>query len=223
MTCPMDSTTLDIRQKPVQECCNTGAKALLMLPESRQFLNLRFRDIAGNCLTLDQTDETVSVIPDGEIGCLHFRSEKASRVLLCRVLGSSECRQIAVEVLSTAISRDSRSDFRVRVRDHSQLNLKITHDVTGTTASRIRDISQTGMRVQLNRLTTRLWQIGDTVTVSLKLLDMSCRVEARVRRLGALVGLQFPGIHEESNSESANLRSIVSELERRYLRTRIRI
>lgn len=223
----MNSSDLDITGKLIGGCCQLATPALLMIPNSHKIIDVTFSQVENNQITLEMTKGSDRTLMAAGVGCVYFRYDNASRVILCRLIdvsaSSEDAQQVVVEVLSDTVARDSRSEFRVRVRDHSGLRLRLTHDSTGTLEAKIRDISHTGCLVEIKRASITSWSIGEVVQVKIEFNKMSCHLEARIRRIGLLVGLELLDPESHTVPRSKELRIIVSELERKYLRTRIRV
>ena len=211
---------LDLPAEVISGCCESEAAALLVLPEPRLLIDTTFAANLKPRIVLNVSGQAQNQIPAAAVGCVYFRFETATYVLLCRIVtvsGVEEMEQIVLEVLSACVTRD-RSAFRVPVQNQRGVKLELTH-ATGRVSARLRDISRTGAHVEVGFGDKRNWAVHDAVLMRIHVGELSCETQARVTRVSQTVGLEFT--RTPSGSEADSLRAIVAELERRYLRHRV--
>ena len=213
---------LDLPAEVIAGCCESETAALLVLPEPRLLIDTPFAANLKPRIVLDVSGPAQNRIPPAAVGCVYFRFETATYVLLCRIVtvsGVEEMEQIVLEILSTCVTRD-RSAFRVPVQNQRGLKVELVHP-SGCVAARLRDISRTGAHVEVGATDKRKWAVQDAVLMKIRVGDFFCEMKAQVTRVSRTVGLEFTGTASGASSDSDALRAIVAELERRYLRHRI--
>lgn len=224
MVVSVQSYSLDITDCLIRGCCRALTTAVLFYPGSQQTIPVVFQSVSGNRIEFSndgQADLSRFERNSGQTCCVHFRFDNATRLLLCRCTAITD--RITVEVLSDCVARDRRADFRVPLREQTGFSCRVTHKRTGTATVQVRDVSNTGLSAMIPRSMTEFWLVGDIINVEMKLDSTYCSLSARVSRLCNTVALELldPGTHQ--SPMSPGLKCIVAELQRRYLRNRIRV
>ena len=215
-----ESTCLEVTETLLKGCCAASTPAVLMLPTSRSGCDVAFEEAEGTRIGFSAREEMDSSFANQSC-CVHFRFDGATRLLLCRIVETAPL--ILVEVLSDCVARDQRAEFRVPVRDGNGLKLKVRHRTTGESLVSVEELSCHGASVKVPKSIREQWSVGDVVRFAVSLGSRQCDLEARIKRLCRKVGFELldPETHQVPNS--ARLRGIVSELQRRYLKNRIRV
>lgn len=210
----------ELAEEVIAGCCASETTALLVLPEPRLLINTTFAANLKPRIVLNVSGPTQDRIPAAAVGCVYFRFDTATYVLLCRIVtvsGVEEMEQVVLEILSACVTRD-RSAFRVPVLNQRGLKVELIHP-TGRVPAKLRDISRTGAHVEVGLADKRKWTVKDAVLIKIQVGELFCEMKAHIARVSNTVGLEFAA--PVTGSSHNSLRAIVAELERRYLRQRI--
>lgn len=218
----MTSHSCEMTEKLFAGCCQESTNSLLFFPADRVVLDATFSSSKGSRIVFEVVEHVIADTSADRMACVYFRYDNATRVILGEIVKDSiEPGQVVLEVLSDAVMKDSRTDFRIQVRDRSALRFRLTHNSTGTTEVQVRDVSQTGCLIEVARSIRESWEVGDIVNVEFTFDGLSCELDGRFLRIRRTVGLEFLDPVTHTVPKSKELRGIVSALQREYLKNRI--
>lgn len=217
---PLNSHTLTLSPELLSECCQNQTPATLILPDPIRSFQVKFLAGFDHLVRFEFLSSLEKKIASDSVGCVHFHSGDVLHSLFCRLEKVTE-RQITVAVLAYAVG-NRRREFRFRVSRYSDLRVFALHGKSDRIPVTLVDISRTGAGIRVAPGDRRNWATGDLIELEIHLHQIQCRISASIIRLELLTGLEFLSSVAGGQPGFEDFRKIFSELERRYLRNRIR-
>lgn len=219
-------------RRMLEECCDQATAATIIFTAADIVCRGTFASVRDDAVVIELpgdfvgTNEMRSLIP--LTPCLvTFFARGRSRVFMTNVLSSIEeiasgWPEIIVRVPQLVAGSDSRMAFRVPVAQDSGLRVRIVTSDDRAFAAHPIDLSLSGILIEFSEGKDPDLSISDKLRIELELDAASASLSGVVRRRAGLrYGIYFPealnGVEIEPPVE---LRSILTEIERRWLSTR---